>query len=396
MGLKIAIFSDSYIPVLNGVSISIRDLVSELRNQGHSVHIFTARAPGGYRDSDPNVHRFLAMETPWTRQYPLVLPPVYPMIGTFRREHFDIIHTHTPFTVGFVGLRWGQSHGIPVVATYHTLYDKYAHYIPYFPKRYIRYKIAKHTNFYYNQVQHVITPSDASARWLVRHSVKSPITVIPTAPAPPEFMEKAVARHHLNLPINRTILLTVGRIALEKNVRTLLEAAALVFRSHPEAMLVLVGDGPYRAEAQRLASQLGIGDRVRFDGFVPREQVDAYYAAADLFLFASVTETQGLVVNEAMAYSLPAVVVNGGGAGASVLSGENGLLVSNDPAAIGQAVETILHDEALYAAMAKRAAQTGRGYGLAEMASRVLAIYEQVLRKDHVHQEAERSAPMPL
>lgn len=386
MGLRIAVFSDSYIPILNGVSISIRDQVRELRNQGHSVHVFTSGAPG-FRETDPNCHRFFALETPWTKAYPLALPPFYPMLREFRRHKFDLIHTHTPFTIGFVGLRWAQSHGLPIVSTYHTLYDKYAHYIPYFPKRYIRYKCAKHTSFYYNQVDQIITPSDASSRWLQRHSVTRPITVIPTATAPTQTLDGTAIRRQLGVPADATVLLYVGRIAREKNIETLLLACAEAMREHPRAILVMVGDGPFREAARRLASALGIGDRVRFEGFIAREDVDRYYAMADIFAFVSVTETQGLVVSEAIAYGLPAIVAQGGGASAAVTQGVNGFVVRNQLEEITEAMLLLLRDTDVRAELAEGARQTAT-YDTAEMVRQVLEVYDQALAAKRVQSAA--------
>ena len=381
--LRVAVFSDSALPILNGVSISIDALVHEMRNQGHSVHVFTA-SHFRYKDPDPNTSRFLALTTPWARNYPLAVPPFYPMLHRFRKQPFDVIHTHTPFTIGFVGLRWAQSHGIPVVSTYHTLYDKYAHYIPLFPKRYVRYKIAKHTNFYYNQVDHVITPSEASMKWLRRHSVHRPITVIPTGVSRLLSVNRSETRQRLGIAPNHKVLLYVGRIAKEKNMSVLFEAAALVFASDPHARLWLVGDGPYREQCSQMARELGIGDRVKFVGFIPREEVDAYYAASDLFVFSSLTETQGLVVNEAMSYGLPAVVVNGGGAGASVVDDVNGLLVRNDSEQMAESILTILNDEQLAAKLSDGALRTGREYSVASMAERAVDVYRSVIQDESV------------
>jgi len=241
--LRIAVFTDSALPILNGVSVSIDALVQELRNRGHGVHLFTA-AHFRHRDPDPNTHRFFAIETPWTKDYPLAIPPFYPMLRQFRRHEFDIVHTHTPFTIGFVGLRWAQSHDIPIVSTYHTLYDKYAHYIPFFPKRYVRYKIAKHTNFYYNGVDHVITPSNAALKWLRRHSVNTPITVVPTANAQIRPIDRSEVRQRLGVAPEHKVLLYVGRIAREKNLATLFEACAQAMRADPDIRLGLLCEGP--------------------------------------------------------------------------------------------------------------------------------------------------------
>jgi 1,2-diacylglycerol 3-alpha-glucosyltransferase len=379
--LRIAVFSDSALPILNGVSVSIDGLVRGLRERGHSVHVFTS-AHFGYRDPDPNTYRFPALTTPWTRGYPISVPPFYPMIRHFRRTNFDVIHTHTPWVIGFVGLRWAQSHGVPVVSTYHTHYDKYSHYLPFIPKRYARYKIAKHTNFYYNSVQQIITPSESSRRWLMRHSVKTPINVIPTGLPDPRPVDRADFRQRQGVLPGQRVLLYVGRVAREKNLKILLEAAALAFREDSSLLLWVVGDGPMRDECLELARSLGIGDRTRFFGFIPRHDVDQYYAAADLFMFSSMTETQGLVVGEAMSHGLPAVVVQGGGAQSAVEPNVTGFVVPNDPASLAGAALQVLGNEHLYAGMAREARICARQYSLGEMTERVLDIYAAAMGAD--------------
>lgn len=378
--LRIAFFSDSALPILNGVSVSIKLLVDELRNRGHSVHLFTSAYPG-YDDPEPNTHRFLALQTPFAKKYPLAVPPFSHMLSKFRRFEFDLVHTHTPFTVGFVGMRWAQSHDLPVVSTYHTLYDKYAHYVPIVPTLYVRYKVAKHTNWYYNQLDHVVTPSESSKRWLLRHSVKTPITVLPTGVPAPKMIDRSTARAELGASPENRILLYVGRIAREKNLETLLRTAAIVFRSDPNARLWLVGDGPQREACSALAAELGIGDRVRFEGFVPREQVDRYYAAADLFVFSSMTETQGLVIVEAMTYGLPALVVRGGGAGMAIEPGVNGYLLPNEPESFAACALDLLRDDELYASLSRGAIHTSREYTVPMMTGRMLEVYESVLER---------------
>lgn len=388
--LRVAIFSDSMLPILNGVSVSIDALVTELRNEGHSVHVFTA-AYHGHKDTDPNTYRFPAVETPWTKGYPLAFPPFYQMLLTFRRRRFDVIHTHTPFTLGTVGLRWAQSHDIPIVSTYHTLYDRYAHYVPFFPRRYVRFKIAKHTNFYYNHVDHLITPSEASMKWLRRHAVTKPITVIPTGIPPRGMQVRAEARTQLGIAPEHKIMLYVGRIAAEKNLEVLFDMASVTFARDPNLRLWLVGDGPYRKACSIMARNLGIGDRVRFVGFVPRAEVDRYYAASDLFVFSSITETQGLVVQEAMAYGLPAVVVAGGGAGAGVQSGHNGFVVKNDATAFARAVMRVTDDDDLYTRLAEGASRSIRANGMREMCEKVVDVYRSVIA-DHSREPQEEAS----
>ncbi len=376
--LNIAIFSDSALPILNGVSVSIDALMDGLRERGHSVHLFTSGYPG-HHDHDPNTHRFFALPTPFAKAYPLSLPPFFQMLPEFRAHKFDLIHTHTPFTIGFVGLRWAESHGIPLVTTYHTLYDKYTHYIPLFPKRFLKYKIAKHTNYYYNRVQHVITPSKFSKEWLSRHQINRPITVIPTGVPDPIVLPKETARLHLKSQNDRIVALYCGRIAIEKNLDVLIHAVARMIPENPNLRLWIVGDGPARETYRRLARDLGIGDKVKFWGFIERDQIGKYYSAADLFMFASQTETQGLVIQEAMSYGLPCVLVGGGGADDTVIDGENGIITASSSIELANASQKIISDPHFAQRLSASALTTYREHTISRMVDRVINVYNQTL-----------------
>lgn len=388
--MRIAMFSDSALPIINGVSLSIDALIRELRRQGHSVHLFTASFPN-YEDPDPNTYRARAIITPWVPGYPMAIPPFYGLLKKFRRHRFDVIHTHTPFTMGFVGLRWAESHEIPIVSTYHTLYDRYAHYIPYIPRRYIRFKIAKHTSFYYNSVSHVICPSEAARKWLQRHSVDTPVTVIPTPVFERQMLDRPECRAKLGIAPGQKVMLYVGRLAKEKNLETLIQMASIAMRRDPSIRLILVGDGPHRTACLEMVRSLGIGDRVTFAGFVPRQEVDAFYAASDVFVFCSVTETQGLVVQEAMAYGLPAVAVVGGGAGENILNGENGFLVKNDAETFAEAVNILLSDDALYSKLAEGAKRFVGSRSPEATTAKVLQVYRGAISGEAVEEALEGS-----
>lgn len=378
--IKVALFSDSALPILNGVSMSIDALVRELRERGHSVHLWTTHYPG-YRETDPNVHRFWGAFTPFAPNYPLAFPPFYPWFAEFQKAGFDVVHTHTPFTVGFVGLRWAESCGLPIVSTYHTNYDRYAHYVPLLPSWYVRFKIAKHTNYYYNRVDAAITPSPASEAWLLSHSVRRPVHVIPTGVPKPRPISRAEAREALGILPGHRVMLYVGRMAAEKNLTVLVEAAALVMKQDPTARLIMVGDGAAIGDAARLARELGIGDKVRLEGPKARADVDIYYAAADLFLFASITETQGLVVVEAMTYGAPPVVVEGGGASGPVKHGVNGLVSRNSPDRLAELALSVLHDDALAAKLSRGALAEGRNWTVEAMADRIIGVYQWAMQE---------------
>lgn len=355
--------------------------------QGHSVHVFTTRYPG-HRDQDPNIWRFPSIRLPFFPQYPFAIPPFYGSLRHFRAHDFDIIHTHTPYTVGFVGLRWAESHNIPIVTTYHTLYERYAHYVPYFPKVYVRYKVARHTNYYYNRVAHVITPSEAAFTSLRRQSVNTPITIIPTGNPPVKEISRDSARKMMGAREGERALLYVGRISREKNITLLLDAVAQVMKNRSDTRLWMVGDGPDRLPAQKYARALGIGDRVKFVGAVPREQVDMYYAGSDLFVFASTTETQGLVIGEAMTHGLPAVAARGGGASDNISDGETGIIVGSSVAQIADAIEHLLDNPNLLAQLGDNCREFSRSWTHAESCKRVLSVYQSVLGQEPVAEES--------
>ena len=187
------------------------------------------------------------------------------------------------------------------------------------------------------------------------------------------------------------MLLYVGRLAQEKNLETLLGMAKQVTEAEKNTRLWLVGDGPYREELLAIASKYGIGDKVKFVGSVPRVSVDKYYAAADLFTFASVTETQGLVLNEAMQYGVPAIAVDGGGATEAIIAGENGFATKNDETDMAQQVLAVLRDDDLYTRLCKGAEQSAKLNTTEIMCNKVLEVYHEAINQGGI--PIERNHP---
>ncbi len=380
--MHITIFSESYPPVTNGVAVSVSILRRQLERLGHRVTVVTAQHPQS-PPREEGVFRLPSFRWFSAPDYPLPQPRPLPQLHRFfQQNRVDVIHVQIPFLLGLVGLRMGRRYGIPVVAHYHTLYDRYLHYAPVLPQGMLRALLWWHLRGFYRQVDAAIVPSQFARRYIESFGVTaSAIEVIPTGVEfHPRWLDRQQARALYGLPDSVPIMVYVGRIAREKNIDLLLEMLRLVRREVPEVLLWLVGDGNAEPMVRQRVQQMGLSEWVRLQGRVPHEQISAVYAAADMFVFASVTETQGLVLWEAQAHGLPCVVVNAGGAPESVRDGVDGSLVPNEAGALAQAVIRLLKDDALREQMSHNALRSPR-LTPEEMAQRILKVYQQVIHR---------------
>lgn len=376
----------------NGVAVSVSTLRRELLARGHRVTVVTARHPQASLDEE-GVIRLPSFTWFTARDYPLPQPRPLPQLHRFFRESRpDVIHIQIPFVLGVIGLRIGRRYGIPVVAHYHTLYDRYLHYVPIAPGSLLRCLLWWHLRRFYRRADATIVPSRFARDYLKRFGVQSSVVeVVPTGvefhPAP---IERDKARACYGLPPDCPIMVYVGRLAREKNLQLLVEMLPMVRRAVPNALLWLVGSGNAEQTLGQRIARMGLAEAVRLQGRVPHAQISAVYSAADLFVFPSVTETQGLVIWEAQAHGLPCVVVNEGGAPESVRDGVDGLLVPNEAQAFAQAVLRLLKEEPLRRQMSQNALQAQR-LTPHQMAQRVLEVYQRVLEHPVTPQERRQT-----
>jgi glycosyltransferase involved in cell wall biosynthesis len=282
--------------------------------------------------------------------------------------------------LGLLAARIARDLNIPLVSTYHTLYDRYLHYLFFMPTTASNSLLHWWMPEYYNRCANVIVPSRVAEQSLREYGVSVRITVIPTGVALPP--ERALtpgcaqaARDRWSIPTDAPLLLYVGRVAREKNIELLIEAFSIVAEHHSHARLLLIGGGPYLDTCRRAALDAPYGDRIVFAGPLPRVEIDPAYAAADLFVFGSTTETQGLVVAEARAAGLPTIAVDAGGAAESIKDGEDGLIVPADPVAFATAVAELLADRPRLRSMADACRTNARDYTPEAMADRVIDVY---------------------
>ncbi|HUV03790.1 MAG TPA: glycosyltransferase family 4 protein [Armatimonadota bacterium] len=378
--MRIGIFSESYEPVLNGVTVSILTLTKELKRLGHHIWVF---APGyrGHKDIENRVFRFPSLRTYKARDYPLAIPYLPRLPERVKDLDLDIIHTHTPFMLGWLGLRLAKRLNIPIISTNHTWYTEYAHYFPLSPTAVTRSFIVRMLRRYYNQCDGVVVPSSPIAELLRGYGVHTPMHVIPTGNSLDTGRDseaRSRIRAECSIPADARVLLYVGRLAREKNLELLFEAFERLARKHGDVYLLVVGGGPYEAACRSAASKLQSGERIAFTGHLPRELVAKYYSAGDLFAFPSTTETQGLVLAEALGAGIPCVAVNAGGSPEMLADGEDSLLTEDDADDFTEKIDRLLTDRELMERFSARAVESSSRFSPYEMALRTLDAYESV------------------
>ncbi len=311
--MRILMVSDVYFPRINGVSTSIQTFKEELEAVGHTVYLVAPNYDEAYLD-DESVMRVASrgvMLDPEDRM--MKYRKTLKLLATLRNLDIDLIHIQTPFVAHYAGIRFAKELGIPCVTTYHTLFEEYLyHYIPWLPKSLLRWCARRFSLTQCQQVDGVITPSSIISELLRGYGVSNPIVTIPTGIKSEKFTDGngLAFRQKLNIPLDKKLLLNVSRVAFEKNIGCLLEMFKNVLEREAESHLVIAGEGPAKQTYMHQVRDMGIAEHVSFVGYLDRETelVDCYHAA-DLFVFSSCTETQGLVLLEAMAAGTPVVSV---------------------------------------------------------------------------------------
>jgi glycosyltransferase involved in cell wall biosynthesis len=309
--MKILFISDVYFPRVNGVSTSIETFRANLRELGHTVHLVAPdylmpsadetgvlRVPARRVPLDPE-DRFMSYR--WVMQ----------RLDTFRAENYDIIHVQTPFVAHYLGTRLSRLLGVPCVETYHTFFEEYLyHYIPLLPRQVLRFAAKRFSRHQGNRLDGMVVPSHPMLQVLQAYGITTPTEVIPTGIAPESFVpgDRTAFRQKFGIAQGRPLLLFVGRVAHEKNIDFLLKVVDRVREEIADVLFVIAGEGPARESLAREVTALRLGANVMFIGYLNRRtELNNCYRSADIFIFASRTETQGLVLLEAMAQGVPVV-----------------------------------------------------------------------------------------
>jgi 1,2-diacylglycerol 3-alpha-glucosyltransferase len=341
--MNIGIFTETYYPQINGVVTSIRALEKQLNNQGHKVYIFTTTHP----DAKPRPRVFRLPSMPfWSMPSHRVAFTFSPKaLKIIKDLELDIIHTQTEFPMGLLGKTAATFFNIPIVHTYHTMYEDYVHYI--LRGYVVTPKMAKDfSKLFCNSAEAVIAPSQKVYNVLRDYGVKRDIEIIPTGIDLEPFKrsnfnleELNALRAHYNLKPETPVILSLGRLAKEKSIDVIIKAIPNLLTKIPDAKLLIVGDGPGRATLEALVCELNIKEHVIFAGQQAWVDVPKFYNMANIFVTASVTETQGLTYAEAMAAQIPVVAKKDDNIVGLLKDNVNGRIFSDD-----SELPTILHN----------------------------------------------------
>ncbi len=379
--MRVLMISDVYFPRVNGVSTSIKTFRDELPGFGVDSQLVVPAYPGHAGDPDGTIIRLASWQVPRDPEDRLVRPGALRAFRRgIRRGGFDLVHVQTPFAAHYAGVTVARQLGIPVVESYHTYFEHYLHhYVPWVPGALTRLLARRVTVSQCGAVDRVIAPSTQMAAALRAYGVDTPIEVLPTGIPASGFVLGDGARFRARHGINpsRPVATFVGRVAHEKNIDFLLSMLRTLRERVPDVLLVIAGEGPARPHCERLVAAAGLAGSVRFLGYLDRAtDLPDCYQAADVFVFASRTETQGLVLLEAMAQGTPVVSTAVMGT-IDVLSQAGGaVVVREDEQAFAAAIAGLLTDPVRRAELGDRARRHAETWSSSALAGKLAALYE--------------------
>lgn len=385
--MNIGIFTDCYYPQINGVVTSILTLKEELEGNGHKVYIITAKMPG-HKNSSEDVIRLSSIPFSKWKEFRLAMPFITRAYYKIKHLNLDIIHTQTEMTIGLLGRFMASSLNIPLVHTYHTMYEDYTHYLATkkYTKMLAKRLIIRTSRSYVKPATAIIAPTEKTKRALESYGVKNYIHVLPTGIDINGFETihrdlpevQALYKKH-NLQSTDSIMLYLGRISQEKSIDMIINQMPTILANVANPKFLIVGDGPYIDQLKQLASDLDLDQHIIFVGRIPFSQVGHYYALADVFTSASKTETQGLTILEAMASNTPVVVFDDDNVRGVIEHNDSGMLFNN-PIALSNHLITVLNDPEKQAKLAVSGQNSVKALSKEVFGQNAINIYSDLIR----------------
>ncbi|AQW21688.1 1,2-diacylglycerol 3-glucosyltransferase [Lentilactobacillus curieae] len=308
--MNIGIFTDTYFPQVSGVATSIKTLKNELKRQGHQVYIFTTTDPHVEKKTfEQDIFRFSSIPFVSFTDRRIAVRGLFQAYEIAKELNLDIVHTQTEFSMGMIGKFVAKNLNIPCVHTYHTMYEDYLHYVAN-GKLLKPVHVKEGTLAFCHNLNGVITPSDRVLDTLTDYGVKASMRIIPTGIDVEKFGKPGNidVRKTYGIPEDAPLMLSLSRLAFEKDIDHVINLTTRIKEHVPEARLMIVGDGPAKESLMTQVTELGLDDSVTFTGEISNDNVNGFYQAADVFVSTSSSESQGLTYIEAMAAGVPVVV----------------------------------------------------------------------------------------
>ncbi len=389
--MNIGLFSETYYPEINGVANSVYMLKNELEKRGHNVYVFTTKTPGA-PEHEHNVFRVPSIPFIFITERRVGLFYQPRLAHIIKKLNLDIIHTHTEFSLGIFGRIMAKELRLPIVHTYHTIYEDYTHYLTRFKSLDRRAKAFARTysKVCCNTVEQVIVPTDKTKELLMTYSVHKDIAVVPTGIDLSKFdrnnypqEEVAVLKQKYGIGTLEKVMIYIGRVSQEKNIEEIIAAMPEYMKERPIVRFVIVGSGPALDKLMHMVGQLGLTDRFVFTGSQPWDSIGLFYQMGDVFVSASKSETQGLTYIEAMASGLPVVARQDKCLEDILEQGWNGYTFTNQRELYYGLDQVLFEDtETNYGG---NAMEKVKKYSTQEFAYQVEKVYKQVVSRDRVY-----------
>lgn len=388
--MRIGIFTDTYVPFINGVTTSVLMLKKSLEKKGHTVYIVTVNAENMQYQTESNGKVIRIPGIP-TGIYDYRLTGIYPIkaIKMIKKWNLDVIHSQTEFGIGTFARIISKQLKIPLVHTYHTMYEDYVHYITHGYFNRSSKKLVEYLTLFYcdKTISELVVPTKkAYELFKQKYKVDRNVYIVPTGIDVEKFYREKnkkvnipEARKNLGIKENDFVILFVGRIAEEKNIELLLSAMKGLVNTSSKIKLLIVGDGPDLEKYKNYSTKHNLEENIIFAGKVPWNKINEYYVISDVFATASHTETQGLTVIEAMAASLPVICINDESFTDTVINNLNGLIFRNRREYKKQ-ITKIFEDKQLYQKLSSQARISAETHSSKYFAEQILDVYRIAMK----------------
>lgn len=392
--MNILMVTNTFTPHVGGVARSVQAFSAAYAGKGHEVVVLAPEFEDMPAD-ERNVIRVPAIQHFNGSDFSVRIPIPFQFTKALGSFHPDIVHSHHPFMLGSTALHLAHRFHVPLVFTHHTMYERYTHYVPGDSPTMQRFAIALATG-YANLCNHVVAPSESTASELKKRGVTTSITPIPTGVDVDKFSggNGAPQRVSANIPQDAFVVGHIGRLAPEKNLPFLAESVCAFMQDRPDAHFLLAGAGPSLSAIKAVFEQAGLTPRYHHLGQLVGDELADTYAAMNVFAFASFTETQGMVLTEAMAAGVPVVAIDAPGAREVLIDGTNGRLLPNeDKNSFAEALAWVADmDSEAYRRISQAALERAQEFSMDAMSDRALSLYESVRTQNGLPQAEEGSA----